>query len=143
MKTIARLCCVSALIATAWCAEPALTKAQVTAIGTAVLEARQYHNYHGGFDTSGPRFDSKTGLWSFSPIGKFFPATFGVPLYFFEVRDADGYFRIGVSTERKLPSRSAMTFKKPPKVNDGVSAEDRKRPDKKKEGEQGIAPNDR
>ena len=73
-------------------AEPVLTKAQVSKLGHAILSVRQHEKYEAVFDCDKPSYDFQRKLWIF-PGG--FPVTLGGSIDVFELREQDGYYRLG------------------------------------------------
>ena len=82
-------------------AEPILTNDQVLKLGEVVLNARENKDYKDAFATSKPAYDKKKQLWIFSGG---FPVTPDGQSYVFEVREKDGYYRLGWITPWKSSS---------------------------------------
>jgi hypothetical protein len=104
--------------------EPRLTKAEVTRIGEVILGLPEYHDFKDGFDCEKPSYHMKEGIWSFPVKGRFFPVTVEATLYFFYVRDGDGYFRLGTNAyPGKISPQSAKEFRMPHSVREKLETE--------------------
>ena len=80
-------------------AETKLTEAQVTEVAKLILNSKRYAKYKGLFDPLKSEYDSERKVWTFN--GKF-PVTPGGEVHIFEIRDKDGFYRIGTITTRSL-----------------------------------------
>ncbi len=85
-------------------AAPKLTPKQVTAIGKLVLTEHKHTSYKDRFKLDEPEYDAKQKVWRFAFTGRMgnFPGASPPPL--FEVRDADGSYRLwhAMDTGRKV-----------------------------------------
>lgn len=82
-------------------AEPILTNDQVLKLGEVVLNARENKDYKDAFASPKPAYDEKKKLWV---ISGGFPVTPDGPAYVFELREKDGYYRLGWITPWKSSS---------------------------------------
>lgn len=75
-------------------ADPILTKEQVKQLAVVILNAEpeKYQNIYAHDD---PTYDSKKHLWVFL---NGWPRTSGSRSYIFEIREEDGYYRLGDSS---------------------------------------------
>ena len=97
--------------------EPILTKVQVSELGRAILSAKQHKKYREIFDCDKPSYNPDEKLWRFSGG---FPVTLGAPFHIFELREKDGYYRLGsISTHSFSPS--PPKFRMSPSVRRKVS----------------------
>ena len=78
--------------------ESLLTKEQVVKMGRVILAAPENKQYKAVFWDDTPEFDAKTNLWAFK---NGFPRTPGGTFYIFEIREADGFYRLTWLNERK------------------------------------------
>jgi hypothetical protein len=110
-------------------AEPILTKDQVLKLGEVVLNARENKEYKDVFVSSQPAYDKKKQLWVFSGGS---PVTPDGQFYVFELREKDGYYRLGWLTPWKS-SPGYDRFRLAPAVKRQVIQllEDFKQPKKK------------
>jgi len=111
VKTICTIAILAALTASAH-AEPILTKKQVGELGRVILSAKQNEKYREIFDCDKPSYDPKKHVWVF-PGG--FPVTPGGPVHVFELREKDGYYRLGSFTTHSF-SPSPPKFRIAPAV---------------------------
>lgn len=81
--------------------ESSLTKEQVVKMGRIILAAPENKEYKGVFWDDQPEYDNKTKLWAYK-YG--WPRTPGGPAYTFEIRDADGFYRLAWLTSQKSSS---------------------------------------
>ncbi|QTN32526.1 hypothetical protein HZ994_09355 [Akkermansiaceae bacterium] len=123
MKTFASLLIATTIMAgSASAVEPTLTKANVSAIGAIILGDKSTAEFHDGFTLAKPQYDEEEGVWRFPAAKQFFPATPGAPLYFFEIRDTDGHFRIGSISGTGYSPKSAERFRMPPALRKKIRA---------------------
>ena len=122
MKTLANILLTTLImVGTVLAAEASLTKEAVSLIGTIILRDKSNSHYDEGFKLETPEFDKEEGIWRFQATGKFFPVTLGAPLYFFEIRDKDGYYRIGSISGRGFSPKSAERFRMPPALRKKIT----------------------
>ena len=96
--------------------KPRMSSKRVAQLGAIILKEKNYQIYRGGFTLTTAQFDTKEKIWTFQPTEKLFPAYPGSPLYFFEIRDSDGYFRIGSISGNGYSPKSAEHFRMPPAI---------------------------
>ena len=119
MKTLFRIALVGLLIGHV-AAKPVLAKEQVVRIGGVVLSSLHYRQYKEFFSCDDPQYIDKEKEWSFSFTGNGFPVTCGSPLYFFEIRDADGAYRIGSISRKGFSPKTADKFHLDPSVRSRI-----------------------
>jgi hypothetical protein len=100
MKLLSSIAAMIAMLGIA-IAEPILTNDQVAKLREVVLNARENKDYKDAFASSKPAYDKKKQLWVFSYD---FPVTPDGQLYVFELREKDGYYRLGWITPWKSSS---------------------------------------
>lgn len=87
----------SPLIGTA-SAESLLAKQQVIELGRVILAAPENKDYKDIFWDDQPEYDPETKLWAYK---NGWPRTTGGRFYIFEIREADGFYRLSSLSERK------------------------------------------
>ena len=92
-KYLQILIALSALLLGTANAESKYTKDQVIALGRVVLAADVNKEYKPYFWDSQPLYDDKAQIWRFTPT--IFPVTPDGTVYFFEIRESDGFYRLG------------------------------------------------
>jgi len=105
-----------------WANEPRLTAAEVREVGSIIFNADNHKKYEDGFLLKEPTFDPKKKIWRFQSTGKPAPVFPGSPLYFFEIRDEDGYYRIGSISGRGFNPKSAENFRMSPALRAKIAA---------------------
>jgi hypothetical protein len=100
MKFISAIAAMTAMLGLA-IAEPTLTKDQVLKLGEVILNTRENKDYRDVFVSSQPAYDEKKQLWVFSGG---FPTHPDGAAYVFELREKDGYYRLGWTTMSKSSS---------------------------------------
>ena len=114
------------LLATICCATPApaqgpkMTKERVTQLGGQILQSKA-EPYRGNFLVDHPVYSAKEGIWRFQPTGPLLLSFPEAPLYFFEVRDADGSYRIGELSGQGYHPRSSEHFRPGPGMKKNVA----------------------
>jgi hypothetical protein len=121
MKTVIKFVSAVMLVSMASAVEPRLTKEQVKKIGVLVSSEKAFAPYSGGFLIDQPTFDQKSRIWSFPATGKLLLIFPEAPLFFFEIQDSDGYFRVGSLTGRGYSPKSSEKFRMGPSVRAKVS----------------------
>ena len=121
MKTVMKLVSAVILFSMASAAEPRLTKEQVKEIGVLVSSEKAFAPYSGGFLIDQPAFDQKSKIWRFPASGKLSLPFPEAPLFFLEIRDADGYFRVGSLSGRGYSPKSSEKFRMAPSLRGKVS----------------------
>jgi hypothetical protein len=79
-------------------AESLLTKQQAIQLGRVILAAPENKEYKDIFWDDQPEFDPKAKLWAYK---NGWPRTTGGRFYLFEIREADGFYRLSWLSERK------------------------------------------
>lgn len=78
--------------------EQLLSKEQVVEMGRIILAEPENKEYKAVFWDDQPEYDAKAKLWVYK---NGWPRTPGGPAYTFEIRDADGFYRLAWLTSRK------------------------------------------
>lgn len=102
MKTLLQiLFAISTLLLGTASGESSLTKEQVVKMGRIILAVPENKEYKDVFWDDQPEYNTKTKLWAYK---NGWPRTPGGPAYTFEIRDADGFYRLAWLTSRKSSS---------------------------------------
>ena len=95
MKIALRLLIAAMPFCVATADEPHFTREQVTKIGRLILAQENSGFFIDAFKLDSPKFDQKTRLWSFPQTKTPSSAPDAGSANFLEIRDADGFYRLG------------------------------------------------
>ncbi len=116
MKGLLPIFLALAINSVACAAEPKLSVDQVQQIGKLLIDAKQHEEFLGMFNLDKPTFDSKEGIWRLTSTAKAFSPMVDGPVYFCEIRDSDGHFRIGAISYSGFSPSSSKNFRMPPSL---------------------------
>lgn len=89
---------ISAILIGTASGESQFTKEQVSELGRLILATPENKEYKEIFWDDQPEYDAKTKLWVYQ---NGYPRTPGGTAYIFQIREADGFYRLAWTTERK------------------------------------------